>query len=196
MMHFSSHLTFAIKACYFQHHISMSDTLTPSCFLWQQNIYKETNYRLSQVNFGYKLVLTKNYLAYSKQVYAIKMSRDELTKFVHMVRESEDLMLPWDLTGYTLNTDSLIRIVQLDKYCNIILLGMVRSMKILDYSPWSILFSHFCVRSPFVYCAFRVRSSCVRSAHTVHSFALSFFILVQNTIANHQMITRHFHIKR
>lgn len=63
------------------------------------------------------------------------MSRDELTKFVHMVRESEDLMLPWDLTGYTLNTDSLIRIVQLDKYCNIILLGMVRSMKILDYSP-------------------------------------------------------------
>lgn len=33
MMHFSSHLTFAIKACYFQHHISMSDTLTPSCFL-------------------------------------------------------------------------------------------------------------------------------------------------------------------
>lgn len=63
------------------------------------------------------------------------MSRDELTKFVDMVRESEDLMLPWDLTGYTLNTDSLIRIVQLDKYCNIILLGMVRSMKILDYSP-------------------------------------------------------------
>lgn len=63
------------------------------------------------------------------------MSRDELTKCMSMVRESEDFMLPWDLTGYTLNTDSLIRIAQLDKYCNIILLGMVRSMKILDYSP-------------------------------------------------------------
>lgn len=134
------------------------------------------------------LVSTRNYLASSKQVYTIKMSRDELTITVkYMVWESEDLMSPWGHTGYTLNTVSFIRIVQLDKY--IISLGMVRSMKILDYSPWIILFSHFCVRSPFAYCAFRVRSSCVRRLHTVHSFALSCFILVQNSFANHKNIS-------
>ena len=32
------------------------------------------------------------------------------------------------------------------------------------YSPWNVLLSHFCVRSPFAHCAFTVRSACVHRA--------------------------------
>lgn len=46
----SSHLTFAKKAFYYQHHTLMSVTFTPILHPFCDNeIYKETNYRLSQL---------------------------------------------------------------------------------------------------------------------------------------------------
>ena len=43
----------------------------------------------------------------------------------------------------------------------------------LIYSPWNVLLSHFCVRSPFAHCPFTVRSACAYRAFIVHSFAFS-----------------------
>ena len=36
------------------------------------------------------------------------------------------------------------------------------------YSPWNILLSHFCVRSPFTHRPFTVRSSCIHRSQSVH----------------------------
>ena len=41
------------------------------------------------------------------------------------------------------------------------------------YSPWNVLLSHFCVRSPFAHRPFTVRSACAHRAFIVHSFAFS-----------------------
>ena len=46
-------------------------------------------------------------------------------------------------------------------------------LHLIMYSPWNVLLSHFCVRSPFAYRPFTLRSACAHRAFIIHSFAFS-----------------------